>query len=150
MEFCRLREKRLDLALSVAIALLLAFIWGNSMLSVDKSDALSRWVLEHVFGVGSGAPGFDAGNHLLRKAAHVTEFALLAAALVFRMRGKRFYWLYGALGAAAAAADETIQLFSHRGSQLRDVGIDCIGVFLGAAAAFMIIKKKKGNGRSRS
>jgi VanZ family protein len=139
----KIREKRLDLALSVVIALLLAFIWGNSMLPVEKSDALSRWVLEHVFGLSGGAPYFDTGNHLLRKAAHITEFALLAAALVFRMRNKRFFWLFGALAAAAAAVDETIQLFSHRGSQLKDVGIDCIGVFMGAAAAFIIIRKKQ-------
>jgi VanZ family protein len=137
------KVKKINTLLTLLIILLLVFIWGNSMLPKEKSDALSRWVLAHIFRFDSENLGFDEGNHILRKAAHMTEFMLLAAAAVLRMRHKRLYWLYGGLAAPAAATDETIQIFSHRGSQVKDVGIDCIGVVLGILIVLLILHSKK-------
>jgi VanZ family protein len=143
-----INTKRINTLLTLLIILLLVFIWGNSMLPKEKSDALSRWVLEHIFKFDSGDLKFDEGNHILRKAAHMTEFMLLAAAAVLRLRHKRLYWLYGGFAALAAAADETIQIFSHRGSQAKDVGIDCIGVVLGTVIIFLILHNHKKKERS--
>jgi VanZ family protein len=104
--------------------------------------------LEYILGADSGGINFGEGNHLLRKATHVTEFAILAVLFTLRMRQKRRFWLFGGFAAIAAAADETIQIFSHRGSQVKDVGIDCIGVVLGTLIVYIIISRKKRKERS--
>lgn len=117
---------------------ILCFIWGNSLLPGESSGELSGFVgtlLQTLL------PFLDlqseTGMHLLRKAAHFSEFAAL---------GFSFTWLYGMLskkrlwalvlpflsGAGAAAIDETIQLFSpDRGPSIKDVGIDTCGVIAG-------------------
>ena len=117
---------------------ILCFIWGNSLLPGEDSGELSGFIgmilqkLLPFLDLQS-----DMGLHLLRKAAHFSEFAAL---------GFSFAWLYGMLcnkrswslvlplfsGAAAAAIDETIQLFSpDRGPSIKDVGIDTAGVIAG-------------------
>lgn len=117
---------------------LLCFIWGNSLLPGKDSGELSGFVgtlLQKLL------PFLDLqsemGMHLLRKAAHFSEFAAL---------GMSFGWLYGMItkkrlwslalpllsGASAAAIDETIQIFSpDRGPSIKDVGIDTAGVIAG-------------------
>ena len=122
----------------VLIAAVLMFIWGNSLLPGEDSGDLSGFVgsvlqtLLPFLDLSS-----ERGMHLLRKAAHFSEFA----ALGFLLR-----WLWGMLcrkklpalvlplicGTCAAAIDETIQLFSpDRGPSIKDVGIDACGVLTG-------------------
>jgi VanZ family protein len=69
---------------------------------------------------------------VLRKAAHVTEYAILAA-LLRRATGS-YGWAFG-LAVAYAATDEFHQTFvrGRHGSPI-DVGIDAIGVTLGLMA----------------
>ena len=53
------------------------------------------------------------------------------------------------LGVITGAADETIQIFSHRGSMVRDVFIDAAGVLLGLGivnAGAKLRAKNKGRG----
>lgn len=129
------------LGISIVLILgLLCFIWGNSLLPGEDSGELSGFVgtllqkLLPFLNLQS-----ELGMHLLRKAAHFSEFAAL---------GISFAWFYGMLskkrlwslvlplmsGAAAAAVDETIQLFSpDRGPSIKDVGIDTCGVLAGIA-----------------
>lgn len=124
---------------------LLCFIWGNSLLPGEDSGQLSGFVgtlLQKLL------PFLDlqseTGMYLLRKAAHFSEFAAL---------GMSFAWLYGMLskkklwalslplicGVAAAAIDETIQLFSpDRGPSLKDVCIDTCGVITGIAVLTLL------------
>ena len=66
---------------------------------------------------------------VLRKAAHVTEYAILAA-LLRRATGS-YAWAFG-LAVAYAASDELHQTFvrGRHGSPI-DVGIDAIGILLG-------------------
>lgn len=130
---------------AVMILAILGFIWGNSLLPGEDSGELSGFVgtlLQTLL------PFLDLqsehGMHLLRKAAHFSEFAALGAS---------FAWLYGMLikkrflalllpllsGAGAAAIDETIQLFSpDRGPSIKDVGIDTCGVITGIAVLLLI------------
>ena len=136
-------KKTYNTVFTVLIILMLAIIWGNSLLPTEKSDGLSRWVLQHVFGADSGSLHFNEGNHILRKAAHMTEFAILAVLIVLRMRYKKHFWLYGAIAIPAAALDETIQIFSHRGSQLKDVCIDTAGVIIGTLIIYLILRKSR-------
>ena len=73
---------------SILLALNVAFIWGNSLLPGEISGAISnglKAVLESLFG-SQGASG--SGGGLLRKMAHVTEFACLGISL---------RWLFGML-----------------------------------------------------
>ena len=129
------------------LGLLLAFIWGNSLLPGHISGAFSDWVrkilrqlLPFLFKNASDS----AGGGLLRKIAHFTEFAALGAC---------FCWLYAMLmtkqcrqilyaaasGVLAACVDETIQRFvPQRHGCLTDVGIDTAGVITGIVL-FMIV-----------
>ena len=135
-----------------AIILTLAFIWGNSLLSREQSSGESAWVLQLVtpfleLFVGKG----NVTEHLVRKLAHFTEFALLGLELLFwfsQKRGKKKEALLLAMahGLFAALTDETIQLFSGRGSQVQDVWLDFAGVTAGALTALLLtllIRKKQ-------
>lgn len=122
-------ERRMRLCCALLIGLLV-FIWGNSMLPGEISQAFSDWVNSFLFsGEGSGGQG----SGLLRKIAHFTEFAAL---------GMLLGWLFGMLrkgkllpfcaGCAAACMDETIQFFvPGRSPGLKDVAIDSCGVLAG-------------------
>jgi VanZ family protein len=76
--------------------------------------------------LNSGLGTFDT---LLRKAAHMTEYAMLAVLLV-RALEDELPAFYGAL--LYAASDEIHQAFvrGRHGSPI-DVGIDAIGAFVG-------------------
>lgn len=133
---------RTNRRMGVCIALLIAiltFIWGNSLMPGEISQAISDWVQSLLFGVQprNGVPA--AGNGLLRKAAHFTEFAAL---------GTNLAWLFGMLqkgkllpfacGAAAACIDETIQMFvPERSPGVLDVLIDCSGVLCGIVLLYL-------------
>lgn len=130
-------KKRMRLCVAL-LSVNLIFIWGNSILPGELSSALSQWVKDMLSVVlPVGPSGVGNGILLLRKLAHLTEFACLGMCL---------RWLCGMLyggslqsvllpllyGFAAACVDETIQIFSPgRGPGLRDVGIDTLGVLLG-------------------
>ena len=131
--------------LSLLLALTLAFIWGNSLLSIPESQSESLWILDllnplldFVFGPGV------VTDHILRKTAHFCEFALLGAELrlLFRLLGQKGLQgqsnaLFAAL--AAAVTDESLQLLSDRGSQVRDVLLDFSGSFTGALLMLLLL-----------
>ena len=134
-----MRGKKISTALLLlAILAALAFIWGNSLDSAVESAAKSgrvgellRPMLELVVGQGG------VTDHLVRKLAHFTEYAVLGALLLlltavgFRVRLQTvvncLFFLM-----AAALTDETIQMFSDgRSSQLTDVWLDFSGAMAG-------------------
>lgn len=117
--------------------LLLAFIWGNSMLPGSVSSELSGGLMRYVgklFAVFGKRAEF-----MLRKFAHFSEYAALGFLLggVFTASGKgRVDRLVRCLLCAVltACADETIQLYATaRGSSLIDVWIDTAGACTGIA-----------------
>ena len=133
-------KTRMGLCIAL-LCLLLAFIWGNSLLPGEYSAAFSQWVkdfLRELLGLeGNGSP---SGHGLLRKAAHFTEFACLGMCLqwLHAMLGKKVQ--YGVLwGFLAACADETIQKFvPDRGPSFADVLIDTAGVAVGIGVLFLV------------
>lgn len=149
--------------LNILIVLTLCFIWGNSMVSKTVSARISDSVLDGINWcaekLGLGADFFtvmldqdgdgleEPTSYLIRKIAHVTEFSVLSALLWLRLedRGRKRIPLTVLFGVAAAAADEIIQIFSHRGSQIQDVLIDSGGVLLGLgiALALSALRRKK-------
>jgi len=142
----RVNRKRI---LTVLIILTLCFIWGHSLMSREDSSNESGWVtgivtpLLELF-VGKG----NVTEHLVRKLAHFCEYALLGAELFcyFTLRdlnGSRRFLHSGLLAEAhvmfTAMVDETIQIFSGRGSQLQDVWLDSAGGVAGILFAALML-----------
>lgn len=122
--------------------LVLLFIWGQSLLPQAVSARESGWItlnivrpLLSLFGINT-----ISGN-LVRKLAHVTEFFVLSTLVTLLFRGKILKSLFKCF--IIAFLDESIQLFSGRGSQIRDVWIDLIGVGIGFTAGFLILFIRK-------
>jgi VanZ family protein len=98
---------------------------------------VSRWmpvlVWAGVIFAFSSIPSLNSGlgtwDYVLRKGAHMTEYAILAV-LVVRATGS-YAWAL-AFAVAYAATDEVHQLFvqGRHGSPI-DVGIDAVGALLG-------------------
>jgi len=116
----------------------LSFIWGNSLMDGSRSGDLSGGVLAWINQfLGLGEAGAEMLHHLIRKAAHFTEFACLGALLAWRcgMGGveKTYLVTTPLLGAMmAACVDETIQIYVEgRGSSLTDVWVDTFGALTG-------------------
>ena len=131
----------------------LAVIWGNSLLPAEISGAISGF-LAQLLGRLQGASQSEAaaGDGLLRKMAHFTEFACLGLLLArrFALTGHEkaeivCRTLLG--GFVAACVDETIQLFvSGRSSSLIDVWIDVCGAAAGLVILLIgvkIVKNRK-------
>jgi VanZ family protein len=99
----------------------------------------SRWlpvvVWAAVIFAFSSVPALNSGlgtwDTVLRKGAHMTEYAILAVLLV-RATGS-YAWAFG-LTVAYAASDEVHQLFvrGRHGSPV-DVAIDAVGALIGLA-----------------
>ena len=76
-------------------------------------------------------------EYYVRKAAHMTEYFLLAIAIsfplyVYRVRGIWLMLLAGIVCVGFAGLDEYHQSFvAGRGPSVKDVGIDSIGAFVG-------------------
>lgn len=144
-------EKRLRLC-GMLLALNLCFIWGNSLMPAELSQAFSDWAKALLSAVFAGGEANGAGGSgVLRKIAHFTEFMALGMCLswLFGMLGKGRLWPL-ILGCGAACVDETIQCFvPGRGPGLIDVGIDTCGIAAGIIlllTGHYFIKKAKHSG----
>ena len=119
------------------------------MLVTAESAAESRWVTNLItpvleLFVGEG----NVTDHLVLKITHFTEFSALGLLLTLLV-GWNGSWkrrlLACNLGLIAALLDETVQIFSLRGSQVQDVWLDFAGVVFGSLAAllFLMCKNKR-------
>lgn len=122
------------------------FIFSNSLKNADSSGAESALLL----GILNSIPPFAEVTHnALRKAAHVTEFAVqgfFLAAFFARTDKKALDRVIGTafFGLLTACTDEFIQLFSAgRSSEVRDVFID----FSGTVAVLLIFAAVRYLGR---
>ena len=130
--------------LTVMTIITLCLIWGHSAVGREGSAAESGWLFEHLGGLLRLFFGPErATEHLLRKLAHFTEFMLLGAETLLLSRE------YGKRGARAALTmlmccnlcaffDETIQIFSGRGPDVRDIWIDTFGAAAGILLALAL------------
>ena len=139
------KNRKAIIPAAALLALTLAFIWGNSLLSIPESQSESLWILDLLTPLLDRVFGPEVvTDHILRKTAHFCEFALLGAELrlLFRLLGQKGLQgqanaLFAAL--AAAVADESLQLLSARGSQVQDVLLDFSGAFTGALLMLLIL-----------
>jgi VanZ family protein len=121
----------------VIIILTLALIWGQSVLSREQSSKESSWVYERFEAFMRFIVGPELATEiLLRKVAHFSEFFLLSAEAMILciLLGKKTPGGITAvflLSNFCALLDETIQIFSGRGSLVSDVWIDTAGAVSG-------------------
>ena len=135
------------------VALIVAFIWGNSLLPQTQSRQESDFVLRILQSIFRLDIDRETASHLVRKAAHFTEYALLgvsaAALFLSRRRGIQSAVNAMSLCLAVAVLDESIQLLSQRGSQVQDVLLDFSGaaagllIFLALSGLFRIFRRRK-------
>ena len=139
-------RKRIILCL-VLLGLMLAVIWGNSMLHGELSKKVSGFFGWLVNGIlpGANAGSGETGHGILRKVGHLTEFCLLGLLLSWLTRmTRKEKWQHLCLplfgGIAVACVDETIQYFvPGRACRITDVGIDTLGCALGIVIITLIV-----------
>jgi len=152
----KLSAKRIVLLsiVSILLVLTLSFIWGNSFVSMENSASESGKVYATLKPFFDFVFGKDVITHnFCRKLAHATEFMVLA----FEIAGiyavlNRYNVRYletVSYGLFVAVIDESIQLISNRGSQVKDVLIDYFGYIVGIVCSYllyliiMLLKKRK-------
>ena len=118
----------------------LLLIWLQSVLPADLSRAESHGLLALLH---DWMPWLT--DHLIRKTAHFTEYAVLGA-LLFGAAGVRYgLWFPPCFGALAAMLDETIQLIADgRSGQVSDVWLDLAGFLTGwVVIALTVLLRRK-------
>ena len=137
-------RKKLLAWLGVAAWMVVVFLFSaqNDIQSGDTSGMVVRWFLSLLYrGFESFSPErqmelLGAWHLLIRKGAHFTEYAVLAAlvANALRICGKLRWYLPVIISAAYAVTDEIHQYFvPGRACRLLDVTIDTGGAVFGTA-----------------
>lgn len=133
------KRQKLRRFLRLVLIVTIAFIWANSLLGREESASLSGGLTAWLRSLGIPVREF-----FIRKLAHFCEFGLLGcelAALFWLKSGLCFQNLCNSAFAAllTAMTDETIQIFSGRGSQLTDVLLDFSGSLTGILFTALVI-----------
>ena len=131
----------------ILILVYLCFIYGNSLTPAAISSKESGYFLAKIqdFLAGAGMDAWWLTEHLVRKAAHFTEYAGLGFLLAMNTGAgiaPVFCLLKGNVTAVLFMpfVDETIQLFVEgRSGQISDVWLDMAGIVTGimVTAGFM-------------
>ena len=135
------RRAQLRLFMCLLLLVTLGVIWGNSLLGKEESASLSGGLTAWLNSIG-----IPVTDHFVRKTAHFCEFGLLGCELML------LFWLRSGLhiqnccnaafaSLLAAVTDETIQLFSGRGSQVQDVVLDFGGALVGILLTSVVTKQ---------
>lgn len=140
------RQRRLLVYLLLALLTTL-FAWGFSALPPSDSSGQSGWLK----GLVDALLGTDISETLLRKLAHVTEYALIGifASLTLLQTRLKTPWAFvlWLLCLFIALVDETIQIFSGRGPAIVDVWIDGAGAALGMSVVLVLQYFAAGNNK---
>lgn len=143
----RFRDRRI--IFYILTILILLFIWSNSMddpvTSYSKSDKVLKFVskiLTHVLGNNHYITLFYISH--VRKIAHFTEYMVLGSVMTTGMKiadKTKIQHFYNSLSFSVIAAviDEYIQIYSGRGSSIKDVIIDFSGYLTGTMLTVIII-----------
>lgn len=129
----------------LAIAALLAFIFGNSLKTVVQSEEQSMNVLAVMSGLFQQFFGYGGlTDHIVRKLAHFCEFAALGFFVqhlfwMMRRQVNPHYVLHGMFfGLLCAVTDEMLQTLTDRSPQVSDVLLDFSGVAFGSAGFLLL------------
>ena len=128
------------------VVLVIFFIWDNSLQNDISSDGLSltitQWLSPILYKLGITGDMWSL-NRIVRKLAHVFEFAVLGGCLYVALH--QFNREYAglkviAIGLVIAILDECLQLTSiGRHASIRDVAIDTAGVIIGVSVVQVIL-----------
>jgi len=148
----------LKIVLPLLYALLLLFIFGNSLQTgeesaetssrvVDAVQAVVAWVAPQSPIATATGEAYAKLHADIRTLAHFTEFALLGCSMLLcveswtgREKRNRIYAWAG--GTAWAGLDEIHQLaVDRRSGQIADVALDSFGVAFGVMITALILKK---------
>jgi VanZ family protein len=135
--------------LPVAAWMLLIFVASTDLMSAQHTSRFIgpflRWLNPEI-----SLEGIRAVQFAVRKAAHVTEYAILAALLLralhagLRPLRVRHAFVAFAIAVAYAAVDEYHQSFvASRTGSPRDVLIDASGALLGVAICSWLIARRR-------
>lgn len=143
-------KKRGNMWAVILFVLWTAFIFARSM----QPAGLSNEESEKVLSILEQLPSSGVSNHVVRKAAHVIEYAVLGCLgwFAFDWHEKR-RWERALFAQMAcffvALCDETIQLFVEgRGGKVSDVWLDAAGALGGVVVSVCVqrlyqrVKKK--------
>lgn len=147
--------KIIRIALILCIAATLVFIYAQSFKTPEQSTAESDKVGDIIAEIipPETKPGAFIQTNI-RKLAHFSEFFMLGIeialyVLIFERTRIKVALLYP-LGIILAVFDETVQIFTKRGPEIKDVWIDFLGYATGSLIltavfflAIVIIKKIK-------
>lgn len=133
----------------IFLVLILAFIWGNSILDGQKSSEISDTVVEIVKDeISDMSENYSDKavekidlSYLVRKGAHIIEFVLLAVCLmIIFLDHYELMFCVLFLGLSTAIIDETIQLFNDRSSSIVDVWLDMLGFSIGVLLTILTVR----------
>jgi len=131
-----MKNKRMVSYAAVIIWMVIIFMFSMQD-GTESSDMSGRLVaILRFLGIGTGEQGLAVISLLVRKAAHMTEYAILflliANAVSFDFSGRKLYLYALIITIGYAATDEFHQMFvpGRAGSPL-DVAIDSIGAGFG-------------------
>lgn len=129
--------------LLILVILTLAFIFGQSLLDEASSSKIStdisRKVVKPVYKAIAGTKKLP---FQIRDVAHIVEFSVLGFELQLLVRDKK-KTLCGLKSVSycgfVALLDESIQFFTDRSPQVKDIWFDIIGAAVGALLGFLIV-----------
>ncbi len=145
MKPCKLTKQSILTAVLLLLVLVtLCVIWGHSLEGPEDSSKKSQAILENVVKpvLGPIVGEENITEYFVRKLGHFTEFFALGleSFLLLLVRRKICpHWIAHTLGLGflVGAVDETLQLFTRRGSALSDVWLDFAG--FAVAAGFVLL-----------
>lgn len=148
------RIKKWLVIFAVLTGLMVAFIWGHSLMSREQSSGESLSLLAFLLPLlrTLGIKDPDTAHTMVRKLAHFAEFASLGLFVcgftvnLGRLRGQRLISLPLLIVLFVAVTDEFIQLFSGRAGMVADVVLDFVGgvTGLGIVALWCWRMEKRG------
>lgn len=141
MKCCEFTKKTfLTAILLLLIVLTLCVIWGSSLEGPKESSKKSQAVLENVVKpiLGPIVGRDNITEYFVRKLGHFTEFFALGLESLLLLAVRKelsLHWILHivAAGFTVGAVDETLQIFTNRGSSIADVWLDFSGFLVGAA-----------------
>ena len=152
-----MRKETKQRLLLMTFILSLALVWGQSCISKVESQTASDTLVDIIKPLEEIKPDevqtveYEYYNHLVRKGAHVAEFSIIGvelALLIIVFSKKKLDTFIVFINSVMAGMmigliDETIQIFSNRGTQVSDVWFDVLGAGLGASVISIVYAVKR-------
>ena len=143
-----MKNKKIKILLHIMVVAWVCVIFMLSLQEGDVSSNLRNNIVQDIIGEQDNindVNSFSAIKTIVRKSAHVTEYAILAILLCFNITKTKYRYIFVLLtGICVASTDEFIQTFVEgRGGSVTDVFIDSIGLFLGIVIFVILSKLRK-------